>query len=895
MPDGARDAVAQPGSGPPWIIAFDAIEPSHQPLVGGKGAQLGELRRAGFPVPDGFCLTTEAMRAFVRQGELYPRLERIIARLVEGGLDARESWAFLGETRRLMARTPLPPALRDALQQAYEGQLGGRTVAVRSSGIREDTEDASFAGQYESFLNVRGFSFLEDAVRRCWASIWRNRVLHYVGRQVVRPDDLAMGVVVQRLVKAECSGVLFTVNPLNGRDDEMVVEATIGLGETLVSGKVNPDRYVLSTRTGAVLRSEIGEKRRVLDPLASFDDEGREVFAGGLEERECDGATGRRRESLDEATLAQLVRTGRAVQRHFQRPMDIEWARAPGGDLQLVQARAITRLGFDPDEGQWTDANFKDGGVASDVCVPFMASLYRRIFSTTMTSWWVELGVIPPGTEIEWLRVRYARPYWNVGEVKRYLLLLPGFVEREFDEDLGIERAYEGPGRCSTLTLRGVARGLRVLWRQRRMLRRRLEAARAVVAPFLERYEQLDAIDLDALGREELFARYRALIEETYVPLESTYFYTAYAVSVAKIDFKRLYDRVRAVTGGRPRYADLVTGLRDVAHLRPYVELHRLVAQARDKGLDHVPGLADLVHRYRHHSTRELDITVPRWGEDPSFLERTAEQMLRAERLETDPAELERRQVEAYERARAALHEAFSRWPLRLRPWLRRRFLRGLEQVRAFAWWREEVRDCSIRCYWLVRKWTLAVGRALVREQVLERCDDVFYLRWEQLDALLRGQLEPAEAREEVAFARAYVDSFRRFTPPHEIGVPQPETSGVPGQTRRLRGVGGSSGVAEGTAKVVRRLEEADKLEPGDILVTVFTDPGWTPLMSLAGALVTETGGLLSHAAVISREYGIPAVLACSRATQAIADGDRLRVDGSAGIVEVVAESLDGG
>jgi pyruvate,water dikinase len=889
----ASRSSLEPATGePPLIVLFDDVGEDHHGLVGGKGYNLGRLRRAGFPVPDGFCLSTEAMRAFIREGELLARLEHIIETVGDGGLDAKESWAFLGETRRLMAETALPPVLAAALRAAYEDHLGGCTVAVRSSGTREDMADASFAGQYESFLNVRGLDFLHDAVRRCWASIWRNRVLHYVGRQAVRAEELAMGVVVQRLVKAQSSGVLFTVNPLTGRDDQMLVEATLGLGETLVSGRVNPDRYVLEARTGELLSAHVAQKNLVLKALQSVDAHGEEVFSGGVDEEEVAGAAAAR-ETMQPDALRALAGLGYDIQVHFQRPMDVEWARDADGGLHVVQARPITRISFDLDMGEWTDANFKDGGVASDVCAPLMASLYERIFSSTMTSWSNDLGLIPPERKVHWLRVLYARPYWNVGEVKQALLDLPGFIERDFDDDLGIERPYEGLGRTSKLTLTGVLRGLRVLWRQRRLVRGRLEAAKAFVAPFLEEYERLDALPLDELPRDELLHRYTRLMNETYVRTESTYFLTAYAVSIAKMDFKAVFDKVARYTGGDPSYLDLVAGLKNIAHLRPYADLYELAQQARASGDGALPDLAALAKRYQHHSTRELDITVPRWGEDPSFLEQTVRQYLEAG-IDQDPKEVERRQVELYGRARERLAAHFRRWPLVARPLLRHRFRKGLELIRGFAWWREEVRDCSIRCYWLVRSWTLALGRRLVAEGAVDRPDDLLMLRWDQVQALANGALAPEAARREIAFQRRYLDSFRRFPNPHEVGglFRHDEGAQPRGAGRRLRGVAGSSGTVRGVAKVVRRLEEAHKVEAGDVLVTVFTDPGWTPLMSVIGGLVTETGGLLSHAAVISREYGIPAVLACAGATTSIADGDEVLVDGAAGVVEVLRESI---
>jgi len=858
-------ASASVASGP-LVLPFAEIRDEHLALVGAKARSLGELRAAGLPVPDGFCLTTAAMWAFIDEGGIRDKLEPIERRARAGDLPLAESWAYLGETRKHMTAAALPERIRGPLLDAYAARLGSAAVAVRSSGTKEDLADASFAGQYETYLGVRGVAALEDAVKKCWSSLWRNRVLQYAARKGGGVDDLALCVVVQRLVEAETAGVLFTVNPLTGRDGDMLVEACFGLGEALVSGKVNPDSFVVERETGRVLERRIAEKKvKVV------------AREGGAAEVEVEGGA-RTAPTLADADLAALASLARDVQAHYGRPMDVEWARDAAGATHLVQARPITKLNFAASVGEWTTADFRDGGVSSDVCSPFMASLYEWIFEETMTAYLRDLRLLgrdeaPP----DWFRVFFARPYWNMGAVKGVLARVPGFVERTFDRDLGIEPTYEGDGIRTPVTIGGVLGALPVLFALKRAYRRRLEENRAFVAAFDGRARVFE---------EAPFAgpTYRRLIEELYHDTESAYFHTIYNTSNSKLDFKTVFDKVNRRAGGKVSYLNLILGLRDLSHLRPLRDLHAIARDVRRDATGREPRLASFRAKWGYHGRKELDITVPRWGEEPETVAEMLDRAVETFDEASDPETLTERQHAQYEAERAAALAALG-W----RPFLARSFRAGLELVRSYAWWREEMRDRSTRAYALVRRFTLEAARRLVSGEKLAVEDDVWFLSFRQVLDLVDGRLPAEAAAAAVASGRRGVRSFRRFKNPSEIGARHrfvQKAKGAPG-AKRLAGVACSPGRVRGRARIVRSLEEGKRVAKGDILVTVFTDPGWTPLLGLVSAVVTETGGLLSHAAVISREYGIPAVLAVAGATDGIRDGEEIEVDGGEGVVEL--------
>jgi phosphohistidine swiveling domain-containing protein len=860
----------------PFVIPFAAIAPSDAPLVGGKAFSLGVLAAAGQPVPEGFALTTRSFLAFLESAGLAGALAEAGRRCGESAHPSTVDW--LASVRTNVIASPLPPEIAESIRQACGELFAPDTpLAVRSSGTQEDLEGASFAGLYETYLNVRGETALHAAIKQCWASLWQPRVLDYLHRHGGGRGELGMAVVVQRLVEAEVAGVLFTVDPLSGHEGDVVVEAVFGLGESLVSGRVNADRYLVDVSTGAVKERHIAHQAMKI--VSAADGNTREVALG-----EAEGS----QPTLTDRELAALAETGAAIQEHHGRPMDVEWVRA-GGKLYVVQARPITRLHFAPDLGEWTTADFRDGGVSSDVCSPFMWSLYELALEHSMPAYFRSIRLLPSEHRAKWGRMFFARPYWNLLEVKKVLEKIPGYRERNFDTDLGITPSYEGPGTTTPVTFMGVMRALPVLFALGRSYRDCIRANQAFAAGFAERKKpfDLDGQALAALDATRFVARYRALITDLYFETETSYFQTIYNTSNSKLDFKVEFDRANRAAGGTLNYAALVSGLENLSHLRPMKDMHDLLGGLKQQGrpLDDATVRAFAL-RWRQHGRKELDIRVPRWPDDLGLVRTMLEQALASWRPDNDPESHARAQHAAFAAERSRALAALGRNLL-----ARRAFQRKLDRVRGYAWWREEMRDHSSYVYYLVRQWSLEAGERLVAGGLLERWEDVWALPHQDVIAALEGAVAVSEVRRRVRVGQRLMRSFRNFQNPNEIGSRHElrAAGGAATTENALRGTACSPGRAEGRARVVKTLDEATSLVEGDILVTVFTDPGWTPLFPRLAAVVTESGGLLSHAAVISREYGIPAVLAVAGATRIIRDGDRIVVDGTSGLVEIVA------
>jgi pyruvate,water dikinase len=836
--------------------------------IGAKAESLDWLRRHGFPVPEWTVVPARFLEEFLA----YHGLRRPPVAAAAGR----------AALQRSLLECPWPPLLAHELRELTNGLLAHGPVAARSSGTLEDLADASFAGQYESVLNLADFAALQRGVRTCWSSAFSERVFEYCAHRNLDTAELTMAVIVQRMVPATAAGVAFSVNPVTGADDEVLIEACAGLGEALVAGHVDPERIRFAWIQGCEReRTPAAAGAPVLTPTQA-------------------------------ARIAEITVKAQALRGH---PVDLEWALA-GEDLWLVQSRPVTGIGFSAYPGEWTTADFKDGGVSAGVCTPFMASVYREAFVGSLPSYLDGVGLTARGAENQpWYRVIFGRPYWNAGLTKGRLAQLPGFKERGFDESLGIRPGYAGDGMVTRLTLRSLLHGLRALRRMRRSFRERLARSGNEAQELVEIMDEWQRADPAALGDAALGEAWSRLLRRDYLRCERFYFTTIYDNSNAQTLFQERLSGMQRTCGGDLGCEPLALlgGLCDISHLRPARDEDRLLDALRaDPAAARALLAADLedlcawhhtggkypgsgpirtyLERWGWMTTRTLEILAPRWSENPAPV---FESLRRA--LATEDHTLRRSAEEAEEAQRVAFANARERCLSLLRSRVpgvavlrRRAFLRDLQVTRSLLWWREEMRAHSTRMYSLVRSWTLELGRRLVTRSWLDAPEDVFFLECGQIQAVTQRSATREQVRAWISVNRRYTDGFRAFRNPPEIGArwlagePMPEAA-APGAL--LQGIGGSSGRLQGVARVILSVDEVARLRPGEVLVTRFTDPGWTSAFAGLGAVVTETGGVLSHAAVISREYGLPAVLAVPDATTRIRDGAQIFVDGDAGTV----------
>jgi pyruvate,water dikinase len=667
-----------------------------------------------------------------------------------------------------------PASIEDAVARL------GLPLAVRSSASAEDGSTASFAGQFRSFLNLGSVAEVRQAVESCRASLHQPAVGEYCRQQGIRRESMRMEVIVQRMIQPELAGVAFTVNPVSGQE-EVLIEACEGLADDLLAGHQ--------------------------EPLAEH-------------------------HPLLQRHRGEIERVARRIQQHFGSPQDVEFA-VHLGEVFVLQSRPITRIGFAGSPGQWTNADFRDGGVSSTVCTPLMWSLYKRVWDESLKDTLRELRLFRGDFEAS--RMFFGRPYWNLAAVKGCLARLPGFVERDFDEDLSVQINYEGDGHVTPVTLPRLVRAIPPALAISRFFRSQRWAAEQLLCVPIESPLQ-DA----ELTPGEVEAEFRQLIESVYLRVESTYFRNIFAASLAKLDFMSAFPEAD--------YASLVSALPPLRHVEPVRMVQAMPHRCSE-------GLARVIRTYRHHYRCGLDLIHPRWDEDQQFVERMLAEL-------PAPAGTDPRPI--YESARAAMLSRLPRWK-------HSAFSRKLNRLRHFLWLREQLRDYSNQIYYLIRR------RVLELAHQRELGDDIFFQTYEEIFS---------DNRTSIDRNRDVYESYRNFRAPNEIGRGfHFDRGGLGGD---FCGIGASPGCVSAKAMIARNVAQAAGMPRGLILVCPHTDPGWTAVLDRAGGVVTETGGLLSHAAILCREYGIPAVLGVERATERIAEGANLTIDGGKGRVRLI-------
>lgn len=807
-----------PGGDTALLAALADVSRTDLAEVGGKGAHLGELIRAGFPVPDGFVVTVDAYALIAAACDLQ-RCEQADGAAIRAEVHA----------------APIPEPLRTAITDAYAG-LGGGPVAVRSSATAEDLPTAAFAGQHDTYLNVVGPDQVLEAIRGCWASLWTDRAIDYRRKHGIDSATVRIAVVVQCMVEAEVAGVMFTADPVTGDRDHLVIEASSGLGEAVVSGLVTPDHYVLDGR-GTIRESTPGRRERVITGTEG----------GGTQETHDTSAI----VSLPAPVLRQLACLGGKVARHFGRPQDIEWAYADDR-LYLLQARPMTALPPPP---------VRLNRMQRRLAAVLLEYLPVRPYPIDMSTW------IPHG------------PAGMMATLMAHFGIR-GALPESLPEHDGVVDRFVPPAPLPTL---GVFRGLLRFVR----LARRYDPARWTsdprLADFLARVRDIAAQDPGAMPWQALIRLPRQALDliQPILDLRISYLPRT-GLALLRLKFALVLLRQPAmmgdlIVGGATRTADANRALETLAQqARENPRLQAALAGLDPQALAEFPRFQATFRRfldeYGHRETvSPILATPPTEGEDPgSVLARIA--LLAGEPPRSvDPTDM-------------ALSTLLSHRLLHGRT-ISAHFTRWVHAARCGVAFREDTHFYCTKPLPVLRRSILEIGRRLQEAGVLQEAAEVFHLRLEELeDSVDPGRLTEAEKNH----LRTTVHS-RASRRAELAGVPLIASSLVfPPSTRTdalVTGTPACAGVVTGTVKVVRGPADFAKLTPGDVLVCPYTNPAWTPLFPLAAAVVVDAGGPLSHAAIVAREYGIPTVMGTARGTTVLTDGQRVTVDAHSGTV----------
>ena len=831
------------------VVPLSALGARDLPLAGGKGANLGELIHAGFPVPDGFVITTEAY----------------VAAASAAGVDPGDP----ADARSRLTHSPMPSEVATAVREAYR-MLGG-PVAVRSSATAEDLPEASFAGQQDTILDVEGEDALGAAVRHCWASLWNERAVSYRATHAVDERALRLAVVVQRMVPAAVAGVLFTADPITGRRRRAAIDAVRGLGEQLVSGAVNPDHYLVDTATLAVVE--------------------------------------RRGDILDDIRLRELANIGARIEAHFGKPQDIEWA-IDSSKLWIVQSRDITTLYPIPSSAPDPERDLRvyfSANVAQGVfqpLTPMGIQTFRLIGAALASAVGKPVADPSAGTSVIadagmrlWIDLTGALRNAAAREIPVRVFSImearsSGIVARLLDDPRLAARRGSRLRSVATI-LRAVAHAgvppwvIRALIHPERTRDRVLSDVDALitrdVGPLTTSAERLDAFErLIITTLPRMFPRLVAIAAAGLI---------SYNLAARLLRGVASDDEMRTVLRGLPFNPTTEMDLELWAIARRTHDDPPSRAALADRlpaelGADFRRGaLPPLLQReletflphYGHRAIAEIDLGLPRWSEDPSHLLGAIANYQRPGAAALAPDEQFARGARE---AEATIDTLLSRvhGPRRF---LARKLLR---RVRALAGVREAPKFQIVRVFAQGRAILAPVGAALAADGRIAVADDIWFLTLPDARRALSGE----DMRVRVAERRAeYRREERRRHIPRVLlsdGTDAEAAFASPAADGAISGTPASPGIARGVAHVMLSPAGA-RLEPGEVLVAPATDPGWTPLFLTASALVMEMGGMMSHGAVVAREYGIPAVVGVPNATERIVTGERIVVDGSAGTV----------
>jgi len=862
----------------PYVRSLHEIDRTQVALVGGKGANLGELCRVeGIRVPVGFCVTTHAYRRIMAEA---PSIDDRLTELSRLTTDDREAVRTISaEIRRTIEGVTVPDDLAAAITHAL-AQLGEHVAyAVRSSATAEDTPTASFAGQQDTYLNVVGPASILDHVRRCWGSLFTERAVTYRQRSGIDHRTVQLAVVVQQMVFPEAAGVLFTADPVTSHRRTAVVEASFGLGEALVSGLVNPD--VFTVRDGAVIARTVVAKQRAVHALP---DGGTRDVVIAPERQE--------RPALTDAQVVRLVQLGRRIEAHFDHPQDIEWCLVDG-DFQIVQSRPITTLFPIPEADDQEKHVYVSVGhqqMMTDAMKPLGLSLWQLTTPAPMREAGGRLFV-----DVTAMLASPTRRAKLLDTLGRSDPLIGDALRTVLERDDGVPSLPDdGPG-----TPAGEAPAP-------------IETDPAIVAELVAR-SQASLAALEATTRTmsgpALLDTIRADIAELRRILFDPLSHQAVMAGIEATWW--LNDHLRAWLGEK-NPADTLTqsaphnvtsemglALLDVADaIRPYPEVVAFLEQVEDDGfLDDLPRLRggrearDAIRawldRYGMRGVGEIDITRPRWSERPRMLVPTLLTTIRS----FEPGAGQRLFAQRRQEAWTKEQELLTR--VRALPDGERKAdetKRMIDRLRTFIGYREYPKYHMVSRYFVYKRALLGEAERLVQAAVLRDREDIFYLRFDELHDVVRTHHVDNQL---IQRRKDEFRSYQALTPPRvltsegEVIVGAYRRDGVPAGA--LIGLPVSAGTVEGRARVLLDMAQAD-LEPGDILVTAYTDPSWTPVFVTASGLVTEAGGMMTHGAVIAREYGLPAVVGVVNATRLISDGQRIRVHGTDGYVEILSD-----
>ncbi|MBD3255887.1 MAG: hypothetical protein GF383_12395 [Candidatus Lokiarchaeota archaeon] len=875
----------------PFLLSLNEINKEDVEIVGNKAAKLAEIIRQDFSVPNGFVITTHAYEDFLKLNDLDKEIKRRLQEIDVNDLNLIQSVAK--SIKEVILSKSLSNELKELIEKQFNG-LKGKTVAVRSSGTAEDLTNASFAGQYDSYLNIDTYKNVIKAIKKCYASLWTTRAIHYRLTNKIPLKKVMIAVIIQEMVPAHAGGVLFTKNPVSKDKSEIIVESTLGLGDSVVSGNINPDLFKIA-------RAEISQSKSL--KILSKEQSEKSHF------------------SLKEEQVLKLARIGLKIENYFGAPQDIEWALDQRGNFQILQTRPITSIDkIAPMENVCYSRGYSDD-YWNDNCTPLYFNLLGDQLTYVVN---MELNSIMGYKRMDskLLRLHKGHVYFNLDVLKRKVQYeIPPFLR---NEDV-MNYFPQGGGKYGKLTVKDLS--FKLPKRIIAELRIKFHDPDGAINKTASKYEEwtqnkfipycqnFDS-ELDRLKNTENLGQLLGLAESIDDIMVNHFRLVRYGIPVHNIGVNLMLQYLLKRLLGKKNmvrlYPILISGLEhklaetneEIHYLASLVQdsqkIKRLILESPSKKLmSYISSETDpeiqvfykevekFLENYGDRGfTRE--VFYPRWREAPEYVFDILKSLVKGKEQEFKRVKEKNRQhreniVKFVEAKIRSQRFGFIKWKL---------VSKILELSRRYIVFREAQRFNLDRWITRNRNVYLKIGGILQDKGILKDKEDIFFLYKREIKNIVQAILNNETIKNYKPTIQKRITDFLKYedtVPPkfiqgsYEFNDPESSKDKI----FLYKGIPASQGIITGKARVIAKIEEITKVADGEILVVSRTDPGWTPVFSKIGGLITETGGILSHGAVVSREYGIPAVTNIPKACTLFETGSILTVNGFTGEVNV--------
>jgi pyruvate,water dikinase len=869
----------------PYVLEFREIDKTKQMVVGGKGMNLGECSRIdGILVPEGFCVTTEAFKRVIGEND---ELHQLLDQLAVQKVDERKRISEISrKIRDLIEGIEIDKGIEEDIDRCLLTFGFEHAYAVRSSATAEDLPFASFAGQQDTYLNIKGKDAILQHISKCWASLFTDRAVIYRMQNGFDHRKVYLSVVIQRMIFPQASGILFTADPVSSNRKVLSIDASFGLGEALVSGLVSADNY--KVQEGRIVEKMISTKKLAIYARKE----------GGTVEKEI-GPGQQVLSTLSDEQVLELERIGRKLEAHFGRPQDIEWCLVDD-TFYIVQSRPITTLYPIPvanDQENHVYVSVGHQQMMTDAMKPLGLSFWLLTTPAPMRKaggrLFVDVTHMVASPESRKMLVDAMGQHDPL--MKDALI---NIIERgDFIKSLPNDKQEQSSGKSNKSVPSADSRA-------------QIENDPTIVSDLIKRsqtsIEELKQ-NIQTKSGSDLFD---FILEDIQILKKILFDPQSSAVFMAAIDASSWMNEKMNKWLGEKNAADTLSqsvpnnitsemglALLDVADvIRPYPEVIDYLQQIKDDnfmdelvklegGQETQDAIYDYLGKYGMRCAGEIDITKTRWSEKPTTLVpvilsniKNFEPNASNRKFEEGRQEALKKELEILDRLKQ-LPDGEQK---------AKETKRMISLIRNFIGYREYPKYGMVNRYFVYKQALLKEAEQLVQANVIHEKEDIYYLTFEELHEVVRTNKLDYQI---ISKRKDEYKLFEKLTPPRVITS---DGEIIVGEYKRdnpmdeaIIGLPVSSGVIEGRARVILNMEDAD-LEDGDILVTTFTDPSWTPLFVSIKGLVTEVGGLMTHGAVIAREYGLPAVVGVVNATKLIKDGQRIRVNGTEGYIEIL-------